>query len=97
MRRLQKTGAKLIWASTTVVPAGEAGRIAGDEIRYNAVAAKLMAKHRVQVNDLHSVSASFGPSMFTSPGDVHFVEVGSEMLAQKVAASILHALGKSWP
>ena len=93
LRRLQRTGARLIWASTTVVPDGEAGRIAGDEMKYNAAAAELMAKHGVPVNDLHAVSASFGPSVFTSPGDVHFVDTGSEMLAQKVAASIMQALG----
>ena len=36
--RLKQTGATLIWASTTVVPEGEAGRIVGDDIKYNAAA-----------------------------------------------------------
>ena len=41
--RMQRTGAKLIWASTTVVPEGEAGRFVGDDAKYNAVAAVVMA------------------------------------------------------
>ena len=41
---LKATGAKLIWASTTVVPEGEAGRVIGDDVKYNAVASKLMKK-----------------------------------------------------
>ena len=92
LRRLQRTGAKLIWANTTVVPHGEAGRVAGDEIKYNKAAAKIMSKHGVPVNDLHSVSASFEPDMFASPGDVHFIETGSGLLAQHVVASIVQAL-----
>jgi hypothetical protein len=90
--QLQQTGAKLIWASSTTVPEGEAGRVAGDEVKYNAAAAELMAKHRIPVNDLHAVSASFGPEMFTAPGDVHFIEAGSLMLAQQVSASVLKVL-----
>ena len=40
--RLQKTGATLIWASTTPVPDGSAGRVQGDEVNYNKVAARVM-------------------------------------------------------
>ena len=36
--RLKATDAKLIWANTTVVPEGEAGRKMGDDKRYNDVA-----------------------------------------------------------
>ena len=31
--QLEKTGAKLIWASTTLVPDGEVGRFVGDDVR----------------------------------------------------------------
>ena len=44
--RLKATNAKLIWASTTVIPEGEAGRKLGDEERYNAVAAEVMGSDR---------------------------------------------------
>jgi arylsulfatase A len=70
VERLKATGAELFWASTTVVPEGEAGRFAGDEIRYNAVAAGIMKKHGVAINDLHTLSASFN-GQYSGPGDVH--------------------------
>lgn len=51
------TMAKPIMATTTIVPSGEVGRIAGDEVTYNAVAKKIMAKHGIPVNDLHALTA----------------------------------------
>ena len=40
--RLKQTGAVLIWASTTPVPANTPGRVEGDERVYNQVAEKVM-------------------------------------------------------
>ena len=91
VKRLKVTGAELVWASTTVVPDEEAGRYAGDEIRYNAVAAKIMEKHGVAINDLHTLSASFH-GQYSALGDVHFNKQGSARLAEQVAASISAAL-----
>lgn len=92
--RLEKTGATLIWASTTVVPEGEVGRIAGDEVKYNAGAKRVMKKHGVAINDLHATSAAFGPEMFTGPGDVHYQPKGSAKLAKQVVAVISEYLKK---
>ncbi|QHI69426.1 SGNH/GDSL hydrolase family protein [Tichowtungia aerotolerans] len=92
--RLEATGAALVWASTTVVPDGELGRIAGDEIRYNQVAARVMKKHHIAMDDLHAVTASFGPELFRAFGDVHYVKAGYEELAGQVAESIKKALGE---
>jgi lysophospholipase L1-like esterase len=50
--RLQKTGAKLIFATTTPVPPGTLGRIAGDERPYNDVAASVMKELNIPVDDL---------------------------------------------
>jgi hypothetical protein len=86
--RLQKTGASLIWASTTLVPDGEAGRFVGDDAKYNAVAAKIMTKRGIPINDLYATSAAFDPLLFTKPGDVHFKKAGSEKLAAEVVRSI---------
>ena len=86
--RLQKTGASLIWASTTLVPEGEAGRFVGDDVKYNAIAAKVMAERGIFINDLHATSTAFDPSLFTKPGDVHFKKAGSEKLAAEVVRSI---------
>jgi len=90
--RLQQTGAKLIWASTTIVPAGEVGRFTGDDRKYNEVAARVMKRHNIPVNDLHRLSASFPPEMFVGPGDVHFTSPGAAKLADQVAENIAAAL-----
>ena len=91
VKRLKKTGAKLIWAATTPVPEGASGRIPGDSAKYNAVAKKVMDAHGVPTDDLYAFAK---PRMkeIQRPGDVHFTNEGSEALAQQVAASILKAL-----
>ena len=86
--KLKATGAKLIWASTTIVPEGEAGRIVGDEVKYNQVAEKIMKKHGIEINDLRELSGTFPASYFRGPGDVHFTAEGSEKLADQVAVFI---------
>ncbi|PAW63589.1 MAG: SGNH/GDSL hydrolase family protein [Verrucomicrobiia bacterium Tous-C4TDCM] len=86
--RLAKTGATLVWASTTLVPEGEAGRIAGDDKKYNQVAARVMKKHGVVINDLHALSATFGPELFARAGDVHYKAAGYQKLGTQVAESI---------
>ncbi|MDR3460443.1 MAG: SGNH/GDSL hydrolase family protein [Verrucomicrobiae bacterium] len=50
--RLQKTGAALIFATTTPVPPGTLGRIAGDERPYNEVALAVMKDLNIPVDDL---------------------------------------------
>ncbi|OYV07591.1 MAG: SGNH/GDSL hydrolase family protein [Verrucomicrobiales bacterium VVV1] len=86
--RLEATGAKLIWASTTVVPEGEEGRIVGDDANYNEVAARVMKKHNIATNDLFTLSKGFAGKLSTKAGDVHFTPEGYEKLAEQVSASI---------
>jgi len=83
--RLKKTGATLIWASTTPVPDGEPGRIKGDELRYNAAAAKIMAANGIAIDDLHAEVIRQGRP---KTNNVH--DTGD--LSEKVAESILAAL-----
>lgn len=89
---LQKTGAKLIFATTTIVPAGEGGRVEGDEKRYNEAALEVMKKYGVAVNDLHALTSTFPPELFKKPANVHYSEEGSARLAKQVAGSVLQAL-----
>ena len=90
--RLKKTGAVLIWASTTVVPKGEAGRKLGDDRIYNDVAAAVMKRRGVAINDLHSLTKGFEASFFVAPGNVHFTRQGSARLAGQVVQAIEKAL-----
>ena len=50
--RLQKTSAGLVFATTTPVPPGTLGRIAGDERPYNQVAVSVMKELGIPVDDL---------------------------------------------
>jgi hypothetical protein len=90
--RLKRTGAKLIFANTTLVPEGEEGRFVGDELKYNAAAERVMNRHGVLVNDLHSASRALPPSMFAGPGNVHFSAAGSAQLAAQVVSKVEAAL-----
>jgi lysophospholipase L1-like esterase len=88
VQRLKKTGASLVWASTTYVPAGEAGRFVGDDRRYNAIAEKIMQAHGVPIDDLHATTANFPAKLFKNPGDVHYQQEGYQKLADQVAGKI---------
>ncbi len=89
--RMKKTGAKLIWCSTTPVPNGSKGRVAGDAVTYNAVAAKVMQEQGVAVDDLYSFAK---PRLeeIQLKANVHFSPQGSKVLAKQVASSISAAL-----
>jgi hypothetical protein len=91
--RMKKTGAKLIFATTTPVPPGEPQRIKGDERNYNDIARRVMQKHGVAIDDL---AAFCEPRLaeLQRPANVHFTPEGSKQLATQVAASIMQALDK---
>ena len=90
--RLKKTEATLIWCTTTPVPEHEAGRKMGDEIKYNAIAASIMLKNDILINDLHAHALKRLPEIQKKKGDVHFTSAGSAYLAEQVARSISVAL-----
>lgn len=92
--RLKQTNAKLIWASTTLIPEEEAGRIVGDDRKYNEAAARVMKKHNVAVNDLHALTKGFTADLFKKPGDVHYTPDGYKKIAKQVADELLAVLEK---
>jgi hypothetical protein len=95
--RLQKTGAKLIWASTTPIPSDEAKKQTPESIvERNAIAGRVMQRHGIPVDDLFAFTS---PHLATaqSPKDVHFNAKGYEMLGGEVAESILASLKKAQP
>jgi acyl-CoA thioesterase-1 len=92
--RLQATGAKLIWATTTPVPMG--GNLAPnrrfDSVdKYNAIAAKIMAELGVATNDLNAAIAPH-VARLGRPNDVHFTPEGSAFLAERVVRSVTASL-----
>ena len=86
--RLEKTGAKLIWASTTPIPDDPAKKqTARSIVERNTAAAALMAQHAVAIDDLFT---AITPKLATlqNPRDVHFTVAGYAFLGQHVATSI---------
>lgn len=91
--RLEKTGARLIFTTTTPFPDKPGGplRDAFQAVKYNEVALKIMKEHGVIVNDLYSFALPRLPEL-QQPKNVHFTAEGSKALAGEVARYILEAL-----
>ena len=89
--RAKRTGAALIFATTTPVPAGSRGRVEGSEVAYNRAAAEVMREAGVTVNDLHAFVRKHSDAQ-QLPNNVHFTERGYDQLGGEVAAKISAAL-----
>jgi len=77
---LKQTGARLVFATTTVVPPEAAGRIVGDEVIYNNAAREVLKNHPdIVINDLYTTILHF-PEGRRETGDVHFFAWGSAKL-----------------
>jgi len=87
--RLEGTGAKLIWASTTPVPPdtaeGPAAALAID--RENHIARHIMHEHGIAIDRLHHFITPHIAEV-QNPHDVHFSKAGYRLLAGQVATSI---------
>ncbi|BCX46321.1 alpha/beta hydrolase [Haloferula helveola] len=106
--RLEKTGATLIWATTTpACPEPEVTmknrfktevKISPDlEKRYLDAAGGVMKKHGVRINDLHSLIRPDLEKYATGPDNVHFTGAGYGVLARQVVAEIEKAIAGSEP
>jgi acyl-CoA thioesterase-1 len=91
--RLKKTGAALIWCSTTPMNHTDVYRIPEDVDRYNEVAKVVMEKNGVRINDLNRTVRDFKKPMWTSEG-VHYTPEGYRELAGAAAPVIEAALPK---
>ncbi|MEY4272224.1 MAG: hypothetical protein RL250_1090, partial [Verrucomicrobiota bacterium] len=91
----KKTGAKVIFATTTPVPEGKLNppRAFGDVAVYNQIALKVMSENGVAIDDLN---AAITPDLakLQRPHDVHYTPEGYEALAQAVVKSLQKDLGK---
>ena len=89
--QLQKTGAKLIWASTTPVPDGTVGRVKDEEQKYNVVAEEVMKENGIPIDDLWAI-AHKDQTKIQRPHNVHYTDAGWKELGESVAKSIEAAL-----
>lgn len=100
--RMKKTGAKLIWATTTPVPPKPETTMLKRwkkevvispelERQYQEAALQVMKKHEVQVNDLYTLIKP-RRSEFQADDNVHFSGGGSALMANQVAECIVKNL-----
>ena len=86
--------AKLIFATTTPVPEGEPGRFAGDEVRFNETARKVLENHQdILINDLCQFSVPLIEKYSEGLGNVHYKPEGSRLQGIEVAGVIAGVLG----
>ena len=91
--RLKKTGARLIWCTTTPVPATFHAYVKGDEAEYNRIATRVMKECGIAIDDLCGFAAP-QLTQIQIKDNVHFTAKGSEALAGEVVRHIGAALGK---
>ncbi|MFN0079846.1 MAG: SGNH/GDSL hydrolase family protein [Prosthecobacter sp.] len=85
IERMKKTGAKLIWASTTPIPDNPAhNQTAASIVERNQAAAVLMKKHGIATDDLFAAITPHLAEM-QNPNDVHFNTKGYDFLGETVA------------
>lgn len=101
IERMRKTGARLVWATTTPIPNDVLLRprdrqpvhdfYEKDILEYNRVAQRVMEQNGVAINDLHDLVR---PRLLElqRKDDIHFTQKGSEDLAAAVARSVRLAL-----
>ena len=94
--RLEKTGAQLIWRTTTPVPPGAKGRVVGDSVKYNQAAAKIMKERKIAIDDMYTFCMPRLKEIMR-PANVHFTPAGSKALARQAAAAINAALTRRAP
>ena len=93
VKQLKATGAKLIWASTTPIPPDtkDGPEATTAIIEKNRIAAEIMKKNMVHVNDLFDFITP-QLSKVQNPMDVHFKGEGYDMLGRQVALKIEQVL-----
>ncbi len=92
VERMKRTGARLVWASTTPIPDDpEKKQSAASIVERNDAAAELMSKHGVATDDLFGAVTPH-LAKYQNPNDVHFNGPGYDFLGGTVAAAIESAL-----
>jgi len=85
--------AKLVFATTTPVPADAQGRYEGDSIKYNKAALEVLASYPdIAINDLYSFTMPHLEQWAVKPGNVHFNKMGFTLQGEEVASVIAENL-----
>jgi lysophospholipase L1-like esterase len=87
VNRLKKTGATLIWVTTTPIPVGAPEYREGSVERLNQAASTLMKKHAVPVIDMNDAIAPV-LDKYQLPKNCHYTEEGYAFMGNIVADAI---------
>ena len=94
VKKLKKTGAHLIFATTTPVPPGvKPYRDPSDPVTYNEIARKIMMENGIEINDLYAFTEP-RLDQIQIPANVHFTAAGSKALGHEVTKVIQAALNQ---
>ena len=94
IERMKKTGAKLIWATTTPIPDDPSKKLsAASIVERNKATVGLMNKHGVATDDLFAAITPHLAAM-QIPNDGHFNAKGYDFLGETVAKAIEEQLPK---
>lgn len=91
--RLKKTGAKLIWVTTTPVCPGPEVKCkliidSDTESAFQNAALGVMEKYKVKVNNINKVSRKIYKNHGVGYNDVHFTTEGYKLLAQEITKEL---------
>ncbi|WP_274365627.1 SGNH/GDSL hydrolase family protein [Paenibacillus thermotolerans] len=87
INELQRTGAKIIFATTTPIPSDGTGRSNAEIDLYNKAAVELMNRHGIEVNDLNRVVKQ-DLNGYICEDKVHLTEQGNIKCAEQVIEKI---------
>jgi chondroitin AC lyase len=87
-KKLKATGAKLVWATSTPLPADSEKYKQGECKRLNAAAKKIMEKYNIPISDLYALIYPVLKKHQNSK-DCHFKSSGYRIMSDQVASSIL--------
>lgn len=92
LSKVQSSGRKIVWATTTPVHEDDHRRVKimerheADIEKYNAAALRVAEELKVPVNDLYRVVVEAGEESGMKPDGVHYSDAGSQRLGRAVAA-----------
>lgn len=89
---IKNTDAKVIFATTTMVPENEPGRFSNDVEEYNQVAIEVMNDYDIEIDDLYSLSLEVHPRLGKGDDDVHYTKDGYRKLSEQVVKCIKEKL-----
>ena len=92
VERLEKTGAKLVWASST--PLGSSDYHAQAIDQFNAIAAGIMIKHGIAIDDLNAAIKPHVEQWQNKKDKCHYGGEGYDFLGDVVSKKILAELGR---